>query len=96
MVEETTLSKIIQMNSGFSSCPGNVFFASRKCFGVKDHQCLPRRHELNDLQGCRKLKSDCSTQDGRFIIVATIAGLLGAVALVALIVAFAMARKAKK
>ena len=42
MVESMSMGKIIRLNTNFKSCPDNVFFASRNCKGVDNHQCIPR------------------------------------------------------
>lgn len=88
-MQETTLSKIIRMNSGFKTCPENTFFASHQCAGVKDHQCI-ERHKTNLQHKYDELKGDC---DQKLLI--TLAGAVGVLALVLVIIVFVIVYKTK-
>ena len=41
MVNNLTLSKIIQLNSGVKDVPYNVFFSTKQCKDVINHKCIP-------------------------------------------------------
>lgn len=47
-VERTTLSEIIKMNTLFKDCPKDVFFSTRHCSKVKDHQCVLSKNPNNE------------------------------------------------
>lgn len=81
-VEETTLSQIIQYNTGFDDCPENVFFSSQNCIGVRNFQCIPKRSsKLNFKHEYNEIKKENEKMEDITHTLVIVAALLGAVTL---------------
>lgn len=52
MVNSLTLSKIIQLNTGIKDVPANVFFSTKVCKKVENHQC--EQHQSKDSKAIEK------------------------------------------
>lgn len=82
------MGEIIRLNTDFKDCPDNVFFSTRKCKGVKNHQCVPRpcrdvdcHLELENM----KLSTEINEQKTLVRCLIIIAGILAAVCILLLI-----------
>ena len=88
-VEETTLSKIIRLNTGFDNCPENVFFSSQNCIGVKDYQCIPRltTSSVHFQQEYDEMKREKERMEQQTTILIVVAAVLGGVVLCLFLIA---------
>ena len=90
------MGKIIRLNTGFDECPDNVFFSTRHCSGVKDHQCIPKlqENEMSELKKKNvKLSDEKEKQDLEIEILIAVTAALSFVCFVVLMLAIRLAVK---
>lgn len=94
-VEETTLGKIIRLNTGFEECPDNVFFSTKNCIGVEKHQCVPKLEsneivEVNEKN--RQLKDEVEEKDEKLKLLIILLGVISAVCLLVILISVKIAK----
>lgn len=90
LVEKTTFAEIIRMNTGIDECPDHVFFASRNCDGARNHQCVPKSGDMNYEYEYERVRKEKDEEMKKTLTLTIVAGVLGFVALLCLIVALAL------
>jgi len=94
-VEATTMGKMIRMNTAYQDCPDDVFFATQRCSGVKDHQCIPILLPTSDYMSMQsqneKLTKETNDQDYTIQTLIIVAAILGFACLVCLLFAIRIA-----